>query len=135
MAELDYAFLADFATIQEGRLTAVGASFTHAFIPQLPAVLDFAVAGRVRVREDEDPPELELQFKAAQSNVNLTVTGTIEPSPHSRPYDGKVGILFTLAAGIQLLSEELVTVEVHVNGAFARRLAFQVSTTSGMGDE
>ena len=53
MAELDYAFLADYATISEGRLTAVGASFTHVFVPQLPVEISFAVAGRLRVREDE----------------------------------------------------------------------------------
>lgn len=134
MAELDYAFLADYATIQEGRLTSVGASFTHVFVPQLPTGLDFAVAGRIRVREGEEPPELELRFSAERSNVNMAVNGVIQPSPNTLPYDGKIGILFTLKAGVQIAYEELVVVEVFVNGEFERRLAFQVTVPTQTGE-
>ena len=126
MAELDYAFLADYAAIAEGQLTAVGASFTHVFVPQLPVGIDFAVAGRIRVLEDEDPPELELRFSATKSNVRVAVRGVIEKSPSSIPYNGKIGILFTLKAGVTVAYEELVGVEVYVNGEFVRYLAFEV---------
>ncbi|MFB9776350.1 DUF6941 family protein [Brevibacterium otitidis] len=130
MAELDYAFLADYATISEGRLTAVGASFTHVFVPQLPVEISFAVAGRLRVREDEEAPELKVRFAAEESNFEATVSGVVHRSPESLPYDGKVGILFTLAAGVPVAYEGLVQVEIFVNGEHQRYLAYEVKDAS-----
>lgn len=126
MAELDYAFLADFASIQEGRLTAVGGSFTHMDVPMLPTRVEFSLAARVRVLEEEEPVELEVRISAPQSNSNLSVTGQVAAGPHARVYDGKKGILVTFKAELLITYEELVTVDVVVNGQHARRLAFDV---------
>lgn len=126
MAEFDYAFLADYAAIADGKLTAVGASFTHVYVPHLPAGIDFAVAGRVRVLEGEDPPELELRFHTTKSDERISVSGILEQSPTSIPYNGKVGVLFTLKAGVNVEHEELVEVDILLNGQSVRRLAFEV---------
>lgn len=126
MAELDYAFLADYAAIQDGRLTTVGASFTHMFVPQLPARAEFSVAARLRVLESEIPPDFEVRISAPRSNANMAVTGQIAPGPEALAYDGKKGILVTLKADLLVTYEELVTVDLNLNGDHVRRLAFDV---------
>ena len=53
MLELDYAFLADFATIQDGTLTVVGASFTRMVVTEYPTFALLGVAGRIRCDEPD----------------------------------------------------------------------------------
>ena len=54
MLDLDYAFLADYATIQNGTLTAVGASLTSLEVDSLPSVAMFSFAGRLRCDESQE---------------------------------------------------------------------------------
>ena len=53
MLEFDYAFLADFATIQDGTLTVVGASFTRMVVTEYPTFALLGVAGRIRCDEPD----------------------------------------------------------------------------------
>lgn len=55
MADLDYAFLADYAKVERGLLTCVGGSYTHLFVQKLPATHMLYVAGRIRADLDEHP--------------------------------------------------------------------------------
>lgn len=130
MAELDYAFLADYATVAEGRLTAVGGSFTHLFSSNLPASITFSVAGRIRLLEDEPPPELEVSMHAPKSNANVNVSGILAPGRDAIAYDGKVGLLFALSAQLLIAYEELVEIKIRINGEEVRRLAFDVRLTA-----
>jgi len=49
--ELDYAYLAEFAKVENNSLTAVGASYTHVEADRLPVIHTVYVAGRVRALE------------------------------------------------------------------------------------
>lgn len=102
--------------------------------PALPARASFSLAARVRVMEDEDPVDLEVRISAPRSNSNLAVTGQIEAAPGTVVYDGKKGILVTFQAEVLITYEELVTVDVVVNGAHARRLAFDVVVVEQPGE-
>lgn len=126
MAELDYAYLADYARIQEGTITAVGASFTHMFTSRFPTQADVALAGRVRVVAGEKDPELEIVVASVKNDVTMTVTGVIAPGPQTFVYDGKQGILFTLNIVVPMSEPDLVTVDVMLNGEKVRRLAFEM---------
>lgn len=130
MAELDYAFLADYATVESGRLTAVGASFTHFYVPGFPTGADFCLAARIRVAENEPDPELEVTIQAQKSNQNIQITGVVAPGPGTIVYDKKQGILVSLKANVMVAYPELVTVDIKINGEHSRRLAFEVMASS-----
>lgn len=128
MAELDYAYLADYATVAEGKITAVGASFTHMFVSEFPYVAQFAIAGRIRIAADEEAPELSVHIRAEDNRQDMEVSGQAPENPNAIVYDGKIGILFTMDVGMELRVPELVTVDLSLNGEHARRLAFQLTT-------
>lgn len=125
--DLDYAFLAEFASIAEGKLMVVGGSFTHVTVPNLNRGHLLAVAGRVRAEQDTPPIKLGIEFEApAGGGFKISSESDILPGPASRPYNGKVGILFTLSTVIPLPIEGLYTVNLSLNGDHVRRLAFDV---------
>src|SRR5699024_3870914 len=67
MAELDYAFLADYAVVENGRLTAVGASFTHLQVPSLPFQKSLSAALRVRVPAAASTFDLKIELRAPEN--------------------------------------------------------------------
>lgn len=127
MAELDYAYLADFAVVQEGKLNAIGASFTHVVAAEIPTVLQLSVAGRIRATQGEDvsvgleivPPNAEYEFR---------VDGSIADFGNLRPYGDNqlVGLLFTFGTQIAIPASGLYQVYVSIEGERVRRLAFDV---------
>jgi hypothetical protein len=54
MAELDYAFIAEFAKVEGGKLTAIGASYMQITPPAFPVAHYLSVAGRIRAPEDTE---------------------------------------------------------------------------------
>ena len=125
MAELDYAYLADFASIEGGRLTAVGASFTHMMVSALPSQASFAVAGRVRAPEGTPGFDLRLVITGPEQAWGLSLSGYIEAND-SLPYDGKIGMLFAARLNVALTTRGVHAVEVHVNDEHVRTLKFAV---------
>lgn len=123
MAELDYGFLAEYATVQGSKLTAVGASFTHVDAAVLPALMTVYVAGRIRAREDERDISLQIRLTPPGAGTPFAFSTTINPSADVRPYDGKMGLLFAFGLPIQLAEEGLYTIFINVDGK-DRRLAF-----------
>lgn len=124
--ELDYAFLADYAQVVGGKLTAVGASFTEVKVPQVPFNLQVALAGRIRASENTErvrfvveivPPENAYEFKAEGL---MTVTEPV------RPYNGKLGLLLAANISVPIVGIGLYVVNLHLEGDLARRLAFGV---------
>lgn len=127
MAELDYAFLADFAQVEGGRLTAVGASYTHATVPSLNGGWITAVAGRIRTTENAAPAALRIQIGPADGSYLLNFESTLQPDASSRSYkDGRVGLLFAALSTIPLTSEGLYVCTVYLDGELVRELAFEV---------
>lgn len=96
VAELDYAYLAEFAQVIDGKLTAVNASFIHVNTP-VPAMFQFAVAGRVRAPADAG--EVRLAIKLVSPDGSATITWQVGLATAGHPvYNDKVGILFALRA-------------------------------------
>lgn len=128
MAEIDYAFLADFAKVEpNGTLTSVGASFTYLTAPAFPSAHRIAIAGRVRARVHERDIPFRITFTTPNEQVRLNTEGELSPSPHIRPYgEGWLGHLFALDMQIPLPVPGLYWIEIDVgDGASVRRLAFE----------
>lgn len=126
MAELDYAFLADFVQVAGGKMTSVGASFTHVQPVALPALMALGIAARIRAREDEPPVPLGITIEAPDSAYNLHFDASVGRDPSARPYQGRVGLLVAAMLTIPLPVEGLYTVHLHLQDAVVRRLAFDV---------
>jgi hypothetical protein len=123
VAELDYAYLAEFAQVIDGKLTAVNASFIHVNTP-VPAMFQFAVAGRVRAPVDAG--EVRLAIKLVSPDGNTTIAWQVGLQTAGHPvYNGKVGILFALRAAVPLGVHGLYRVTIDVDDEEARRLAFE----------
>lgn len=128
MAELDYAFVADYARVEPGgKLTAVGASWTHVIVPAFPTNHLMAVAGRVRADENDPPCQLAVSLAAPNDSFKLTYNVELHRDLSVRPYAGRIGHLFAIMTGLPLLSEGLYEILIELDGAHARRLAFEVS--------
>jgi hypothetical protein len=130
VAELDYAFLADYAKVERsGTLTAIGASFTHVAATTLPTTHLMAVAGRVRSSIDAGTVGLTITITPPDTD-RFTVTFGVElgPAPDARPYgEGRVGLLFAITTGVPLQSEGVYKVGLELEGSLARTLMFEVS--------
>lgn len=125
MAELDYAFLADFAQVSEGKITAVGASYTHVGVESFPTMFSTTVAGRVRTTKGADPFELKIKVIPPNEEYDIEVAGLLAPPDDARPYgEDKLGVLFAFDAHFPLPAKGLYQVVVLLDGLVARRLAF-----------
>ncbi|MDP9904546.1 DUF6941 family protein [Arthrobacter bambusae] len=126
MAELDYAFLAEFAKVENNQLTVVGASYTHVYTGSLPANHILYVAGRVRSTEGEEPPVLGIKFRSPAEGLEIGVDSSLT-AEEARPYAGKIGLTFAVGLGVPLMTEGLYEVYVELDGVEVRRLAFDLA--------
>lgn len=131
--ELDYAYLAEFAKVDHDHLTAIGASYTHVTAQGLPANHQLFVAGRIRAPENGEPFELEIAFRGHhEGSPVITLNAEMNPQQvTSKPYDGKVGMLFAIGFGVPLLHEGLYEILLSIDGEQVRRLAFSVDVHAG----
>ncbi len=129
MAELDYAFVADFARVEpNGTLTSIGASWTFLEAKELPAVHRMAVAGRIRARVEEGEIGVRIDVRGPNDLFNIAATGMVGGRTGARPYgDGLVGHLFALDLQIPLPTEGTYIINVELDGEQVRRLAFEVT--------
>lgn len=124
MAELDYAFIADYAAVIEGKLTAVGASYTHVRALSLPALHSLSVAGRVRSRVGDDPVRLEVKINPPGGD-EFVIAALLDHDGTARPYgDNRIGLLFAANVAIPLLEPGLCVVTIGLDDDPVRRLAF-----------
>lgn len=128
--ELDYAYLAEFAKVDNNSLTAIGASYTHITTNRLPVRHMLYVAGRVRAAEKAPAFDLAIQFNGPRDTPELRVTLEAHPAMEARPYDGKVGITFALGMEVPLNYEGLYEVRLFIEEREVRRLAFDVQITA-----
>jgi len=125
MIELDYAYVADHAQIAEGKLTAVGASFTQVVVQEFPAIIPLSVAGRVRASEGTQNIPINVKIRPIDLEFELNFDGELSAS-NSLPYEGKVGVLFAMGTQVPLTKAGLVEVIIESPNNFVRRLAFSV---------
>ncbi|MFC0314466.1 DUF6941 family protein [Gordonia phosphorivorans] len=128
MPELDYAFLADYATITDGKITAVGASFIDMKVPSTPFAVSLCVAGRVRADEGFAPFDMALSFDLPGDSPVFTINGTIDSSMTDHVYDGKSAVLFCISQPLAILEPGLVTLTITLNEDVVRVLKFEVIT-------
>lgn len=130
MAELDYAFLADYAAVQGGKLTAVGASFTRIIIDSFPSQQQLYIAGRIRANVEEPPCGLHVRFAAPDDSIVLEGVLEMDPSKQE-PYRGNTtGILFTVGITVPLPQEGLYSVALRVGEYPDRILKYSVESLS-----
>lgn len=125
VAELDYAYIAEFAKVEGGTLSAIGASYTEVQADSFPTTHIFACAGRVRLAAGEDPAEIRVRIVAPEKDYELVATGIVDPESGTE-YDSKVAGVFAFTNSIPLRVEGLYEVFVEINGEEVRRLAFEV---------
>mgnify|MGYP006887528295 CR=1 FL=1 len=125
-AELDYAFLAEYAKAEDGKITAVGASFTQVEAMNYPGILDVSVAGRIRRLETDPEPELSIRFvKHGEANPIIDVRASLEDEHDAVRYDGKIAAVFVFRAPLLVAEPGLYECFVDLNDLPARRLAFE----------
>ncbi|VBA61220.1 hypothetical protein LAUMK41_04596 [Mycobacterium attenuatum] len=127
MAELDYAFIAEYAKVEAGKLTAVGASYIDIRPLTLPAQHIVYIAGRIRAPEDAESIALKIRINPP-GNMNIVLDGTITIGAEEPRYDGKVAVMFAASAVIPLVSAGLCEIFVDVDEVEQRRLAFAIIT-------
>lgn len=116
MLELDYAFLADYATVDGGKLTAVGASFTRLRVVETPTVAVFAIAGRIRT-DDEGRDEVGITLRVTspgEAGMTVEATNVLDAREDSvPPYRGRRrGLVFSVQVSLPVLEAGLYKVEV-----------------------
>lgn len=128
MADLDYAFIADFARVDpNGTLTAVGASWTHAWVQDVPAAIRLAVAGRMRLQEAEQAIPMRIEMKNSAGELIVGTDFELSRSTNSVAYrDGRVGILFAVNAVVPITEIGLVHIGVFAQDLKLRDLYFEV---------
>lgn len=130
MAELDYAFIAEYASVEAGKLTAVGASYTTVKVESFPAMHLLSIAGRVRATEGTEGIHLRVSVNPPAPGVEIVADGLLAPNESTTVYDGKIGIIFAISTMVQLAAVGLVEVQIEVDGQHVRRLAFEVQPPS-----
>lgn len=124
--ELDYAYLAEYAKVDGGKLTVVDASFTHVTGTTLPGVFSFAVAGRVRVPAGFREIVLNFEFANPNRQTVLKFDAPLSADPAERPYKDRVGRLFALNLGLPIAEPGLCVVTIGIDDQEVRTLAFEV---------
>jgi len=125
-AELDYAYLAEFVKSENGRLTAINASFTEVATRGFPTSMTLGVAGRVRRQEGDPDPELSINISTPGEGAELDLALLLSSDYEAVTYNNKVANVFAINGPIVLNEPGLVKVSVSLDGKLVRRLAFEV---------
>ncbi|MGW4365377.1 DUF6941 family protein [Nocardia takedensis] len=126
MAELDYAFVADYATVESGKLTAVGASYTQVSVASFPATHSLALGGRVRAAGGTQQVDLQVAVRPPADGPAVVINGTLTPNGDTAVYEDKIGIVFAVVTILHITGPGLVEVFIDIDGERQRRLAFNV---------
>lgn len=123
--ELDYAYLAEFAQVSDGKITAVGASFTHVSASVFPLHFAVSVAGRIRVSNETESVALSVAVAPESGEYKVDFDGLLSTGG-SRHYGEKIGILFALTTQVFVPRPGVFEFLISLEGAAARKLKFQV---------
>ncbi len=129
VVELDFALLADFATVEHGKLTVVGGCYTHALPGHplgQPGNHTTYLAGRIRT-DSTSPVTLGVRLTAPGPAYQIETFTTF--TPPEATYDGAHrSIVFAARLDIPLIANGLYEVQLTLDAHLARRLAFTVGT-------
>lgn len=125
-AELDYAFLAEFAKTEKGTLSVIGASFTQVVSHSYPGMMELSVAGRIRRLEEDPAPLVSIRLYADGDETDLVSTERLlEDEEDAVHYAGKVASIFVLRGPLFLEKPGLYRCDISINGEVVRTLAFE----------
>ncbi|GAB2503363.1 hypothetical protein CATRI_00505 [Corynebacterium atrinae] len=127
-ADLDYAYLAEFARTQDGTITSVGASFTQTRSSGFPAMMELYVVGRIRRPEDEAAPTVSIEVRGPGESPAIEFAATLEDTEDAVKYDGKIGTVFVFSGPLILSAPGIYECRISVDGEYVRRLAFEALT-------
>lgn len=133
MTELDYAFVADYARVEpNGTLTAIGASWTHLWVSEMPTVHRLSVAGRVRATAAESSVPMRIEVLGPDGEVVVGTDFELQVGEGVTPYrDNRIGLLFAIEAVLPILDVGRFQVRVLVTGECVRDLYFEVGRKVG----
>lgn len=114
MIELDYAFLADYAAVQEGKLTVVGASFTRIRVSAVPSLLNLSIAGRLRTSVDVHAVSMKLAIEPPENQFRIEAGLELKDGGNS--YADKQGILFAAQMALPIPALGFYTVTLDIGG-------------------
>ncbi len=123
--ELDYAFLASYAVIRGGSLTALDASFTSMRVSKKQRQIEFSLAGRIRA--DAKAQTIPLRIEVALPGGQAIAAADVDlPTKNAAHYDGKTGVLFSFRFNLPVVNEGLYVIHVLVDGEKSRVLKFNL---------
>lgn len=124
--ELDYAFLADYAVVQAGKLTVVGASYTVVMMgAALPTPWRTTLAGRIRATADCESVRFGIAITAPSDEYRLNFGGELSANDNAQRYDGKIGLLFAASIQMPIVAHGLYTVDLALDDVHVRTLKFE----------
>jgi hypothetical protein len=126
MAELDYAFIAEFAKVENGKLTAIGASYIELRPLVLPVQHLLSIAGRIRAPEDTEVISFNIRVNPPGNAMNFVLNGEMRPGDDAIRYDGKLAMLFAFSIPVTLMVEGLCDIFIEIDNVEQRKLAFRV---------
>ncbi len=137
MAELDYAYLAEYARVDPGgSLTSVGGSYTHVGVGAVPAQHLLGVAGRIRTTTDSPGVTLRIVMRDEAKKMSLSLETQLQPEENARVYAGnKVGILFAINTVMPIVGLGSYEVVVELDDVPVRHLYFTVEHAQPAGRE
>lgn len=123
--ELDYAFLASYAAIRGGSLTALDASFTSMRIPQTQSKIEFSLAGRIRADAQAKTVPLRIEIYLPE-DLAVAAVDTELPTTDAVRYDNKAGVMFAFRFSLPTIKTGLYIVRVFIDEQVARELKFDL---------
>ena len=124
-AELDYAFLAEWARVNlHGTLDAIDASFLRVHAP-LGGPVALAVAGRIRFLDE--PYSVDIAVEIDLGELVLNYAGVVVGQEATAYGDGRRHGLFALSVTIPALEYRDVAVRVLLDGELQRTLVFALA--------
>jgi hypothetical protein len=128
LPDLDYAFLTEYAKVEpQGTLSVIGASFSRIQIPTVPSTLNIFLAGRLRAAEGSQPVHIAIHVSGptpSSPRLELETQFAIEGS---EPYEGRIGILFSVGVAMPVTSHGVHEFAILVEGKHARSLKFHAT--------
>jgi hypothetical protein len=122
---LDYALLAEFASVRNGSLTVVGGSFTRFAASQFPGPIALSLCGRIRCHVSEPDPTLGVRFGPVSGEYAISLDAALTRDPDTQPYhEGRFGLLFAVNMQAILTAPGLHEVTIFLNGEQTRSLKF-----------
>lgn len=124
-ADLDYAFLAEFARTQDGTITAVGASFAQTRSSGFPAMMKLYLAGRVQWPANESAPSILIEVHGPGESPTTEFSSTLESPEDAVRHEGKIATVFVFSGPLVLSEPGIYVCRITLDGEFVRHLAFE----------